>query len=172
MYQNNPKDYNNYNNGKLIGTYRGITPALMINAIKSRIISPRPVNPETIKSLTIEEVERIYYEIFWIPNKCERMPVVLAGIHFNTTIHHGAINANKVLQTCLNRYNYTLDIDGNIENKTISALSVSLQSIGEHQICLEYLDIVREKYSSSILFSTDWAKNIQSIKDWVNRQFN
>jgi hypothetical protein len=57
-------------------------------------------HPDTdIKNLTEEQATKIYWDVYWIKNGCDKLSAGLAEAYFNCCVNAGAGRAKKILAT-------------------------------------------------------------------------
>ena len=84
------------------------------------------ITAEDIQQLKREDAERIYYELFWKPNRYDqiRYPAIAIKV-FDLAVNMGWRQANKILQRAMNAVmgqNFVA-VDGVIGPKTLDALN-------------------------------------------------
>jgi len=112
-----PAEGGNVNNSHDDGreTSRGVTQATYDTW---RDIQKLPRREVTM--MTDAEKVAIYRDNYWTPGKCDRLPLVLAVVHFDWCVNHGVPGALKTLQKALG---FTGDdVDGVPGPKTFMAV--------------------------------------------------
>lgn len=70
-----------------------------------------------IKNLTVSQASEIYYNDYWLKNKCDQMPLKVALVVFDSTVNQGFVAAAKILQRALK-----VKDDGIIGPATLAAI--------------------------------------------------
>jgi lysozyme family protein len=52
---------------------------------------------QTVKLIAQDELEDMYYNGYWLTGKCDKLPMPLAMVHFDTVVKDGHELANKFL---------------------------------------------------------------------------
>jgi lysozyme family protein len=81
-------------------------------------ISRRAYPDLDIRSLTEAQARGIYYRDYWLPCRCDAMPVALAILVFDAAVNNGVGRAVRWLQTALG-----VTSDGVIGEQTLAALA-------------------------------------------------
>lgn len=119
----------------------------------------------SVKSLDLETAMEIYHEDYWLKGKCDRLPPVLAILHFDGCVNHGVPRAARFLQKSVG-----VTADGIIGNRTLEAVSqVPERTIIEDIVSMRekfYNDIVKNNPSQSI-FLKGWMNRITAIHTFV-----
>jgi len=79
-------------------------------------ISKRSYPDEDIPNLTIQRATDIYWNDYWMPCKCGKLPWPLSLYVFDSAVNQGQGTAKKMLQQALG-----VTVDGVIGNKTLFA---------------------------------------------------
>ena len=111
-----------------------------------------------IKNLKVNDAIKIYYMDYWIPAKCNDLPLFLQLIHFDTAVNTGIKRAAKILQKSIG----TVEVDGIIGAKTIQASSTI--SLADYSVerCLYYAKIVRHRKKQS-KFIVGWIARVRRV---------
>ena len=139
-YQNDVEDLGNYNaydaSGNFVaynqrkgqtlraGTNRGISAGLYSSLRK------REVSPEEMQAISRNKAIEIYRQVYWNKMKGDQITNQrLAELILDSYVNHGSTGI-KLLQKVLNRMGKTLEVDGRLGNRTLSALhQVELESL-------------------------------------------
>lgn len=111
-----------------------------------------------IKNLTKDKAIEIYYNSYWIKNKCDIMPEKVGEVYGNICVNMGSGNASKWIQEVLG-----LKADGIIGPKTIEAIS----KIEKPNVIAHLLILRIEKYYKSL--ASEKPKFAKYLKGWLNR---
>lgn len=74
-------------------TNMGVTQTVFGEWLRSHAMPWRDV-----KTITRDEAERIYHDLYWKPANCQALPPTVREIHFDAAINHGVRRAAKLLQ--------------------------------------------------------------------------
>jgi len=145
--------YANHPNDKGGETNRGITHTTYDTYRK---VKGLPV--QSVKLITDEEVNDIYYKMYWLTASCDKLPYPLNMVVFDAAVNHGPLKAIKLLQRILG-----LHQDGLVGPKTLAAVATIKDDYGA---CDDYMD-EREAFFNAIVA----ANSSQSVflKGWLNR---
>lgn len=145
-YVNNPHDKGGRTNF-------GVTQATFNNWNK---IKNRP--ERDVKDITLEEAKELYYELYWLKFKCDKLPDALSVALFDFCVPSRPPRPTKYLQECLG-----VTVDGIIGNQTIGAAwSEPLRPVIEeyHKKRLDYYMTLPDwKY-----FGNGWGSRIERTK--------
>ena len=119
-----------------------------------------PVTRETIKSLTKQQAENIFYEEFWSGNHCKEIASTsprLAMVLYDTSVNMGSDAAAKLLQRAVGAKE-----DGVIGPKTLAAVRDS----GDFMAAAAMLEFRKNRYLQ-IVDARPASKCF--LKGWLNR---
>jgi len=121
---------------------------------------------KSVRNITMKEVEDIYYSMYWLPGRCDRMSKDLAIIHFDSCVNHGINRAAQLLQDIAN-----VKIDGIIGPKTLEAISniVNINTLYINRRNTLYDNIVKSNPSQSV-FLRGWKRRIEYLKLYIEKQ--
>jgi len=121
-------------------------------------ISHRAYPHLNIKALTLEQAQDIYYADYWLGNRSDELPIIIAVLLFDFSINSGKLRAVKELQKCVNRTTEeNLLVDGINGDVTISAVKKCDSKL------LAYMYIqARIRFLSGL-------KNDKFFKGWISR---
>lgn len=126
-------------------------------------------NPDVnIKTLTLKQAMKIYYERYWIPLGCENFDEPLAINVFDAGINHGVTPASKMLQRAVG-----VTADGQIGKVTISATKECNSLVLCDKILKSREDLFRSivsKKPDQVKFLKGWLSRIASIKAYTGTQ--
>jgi lysozyme family protein len=121
---------------------------------------------QTVKNITISEVQDIYYSGYWVPAKCQSMPGKLSVAVFDTTVNSGKSRSIKILQQAIGA-----TVDGIIGKETLQ----KLKSLDEVKVANKYIDTREAFYyaivdhdSSQDVFLNGWLRRAKFLRDYVN----
>jgi lysozyme family protein len=80
-------------------------------------VSKRAYPSYDIRNLTEAQARGIYYKDYWVPTRCEVMPLSLAIVVFDAAVNNGVGRAIKWLQEAVG-----VEADGIIGEQTLAAL--------------------------------------------------
>ena len=114
------------------------------------------IDPE---DLTRDQAIVIFYQDYWLANKCDKMPECIALIVFDIAVNQSAVFARKRLQEFVGA-----TPDGIIGPNTLDQLALVSNSYILHALtharCLRYADKVKKN-----------PTQLKYISGWINRAF-
>jgi len=114
------------------------------------------IDPE---DLTREQAIVIFYQDYWLANKCEQMPECIALVVFDIAVNQSAVFARKKLQEFIGA-----TPDGIIGPNTLDQLALVSNSYVIHALtearCLRYCSKVKQN-----------PTQVKYIKGWIKRAF-
>jgi len=113
-----------------------------------------------IKNLTLTQAVEIYYQDYWLKNKCHLLPLSIATMVFDAAVNQGGSFARKTLQMLVG-----VKQDGFIGNKTIAATLLS----STHLLLVNYANCRAQRYSDLVKKN---PTQIAFLSGWLNRVFN
>ncbi len=127
-------------------------------------------NIETIKNLTLEMAEELYFNHFWLSsNYNEIKSQIIAEKVFDTAVHTGSKVANRFLQSTLNIIIFNgkpLIEDGIIGQETINAINLLDGEDVDGNILKVYRLLQKEHYAKIVIAR---AEQLTFLKGWFNR---
>ena len=125
---------------------------------------------ETIKNLTFEEAEELYFNHFWLSsNYNEIKSQSIAEKVFDTAVNMGSKVANRFLQSTLNIIIFNgkpLVEDGNVGAETINAINLLEGEDVDGNILKVYRLLQKEHYAKIVIHR---AEQLTFLKGWFNR---
>ena len=126
-------------------------------------------NPDVdVTNLNLEQAMEIYFNKYWLANKCDCLQYPLNVLHFDGCINHGGTRAIKFLQTSLGIEEPT----GNFGPKT-EELSANCNLI---VVCNKICDIregfyrrIVQKNPSQQKFLNGWLRRIYEMREYTNK---
>lgn len=129
----------------------------------------KDATPETIKNLTLEQAEDLYFQHFWQKNKYNAInSQKIANKVFDTAVNLGAKSANRFLQQTLNIIIFNgikIDEDGVVGSKTIDTINLLDGEDVDNNILKVYSLLQKEHYfkiiinrPEQIVFAKGWNK--------------
>lgn len=122
-------------------------------------ISKRSYPDLDIKSLTLDDAQKIYYRDYWIPCRCDFFCYGISLCLFDTAVTSGVSRSIKFLQEASG----TLTVDGILGQRTIKVINSS----SAWSIITRFCDI-REKYLQSLVnfkfYGKGWMKRSKNIR--------
>lgn len=131
-------------------------------------ISKRSYPHLDIKSLSIEEAERIYYEDWWVRYQFYKLPKPIDKKIFDLAINMGTRASVKLLQRALYLHGHPVAVDGILGPHTL----ISVKAIKGDKIFDLYKKICREAedyYRSLVRRNPDL---MIFLKGWVRRAYS
>lgn len=146
--------YSNHPNDKGGETNFGIT-----YAVYNQYRLSKRLPKQSVKFISQLEVADIYYSNNWLRANCDLLPAKLALCHFDWSVNHGVIGANKTLQQVVNA-----TPDGIIGLESKKAIEIALSARGEISLVSNYCAIREHCYRR-------WGVGSQAVflKGWLNR---
>jgi len=121
---------------------------------------------QSVKDITIQEVQDIYYVGYWVSAKCQGMPGKLSIAVFDTTVNSGKGRSIKILQQAIGA-----TVDGIIGQETLQ----KLKSLDETVVANKYLDTRESFYhaivdhdNSQSVFLNGWLRRAKFLRDYIN----
>lgn len=111
----------------------------------------------SIRLITIEEATRLYFEEYWTPASCDKLPPKLREIQFDAAVNHGPNRAGLLLQEAAGAKQ-----DGDIGSKTLRAVSL----MSEDLLLARYV-IMRYRFYGAIIGRD--KTQLANISGWMNR---
>lgn len=143
-------------------TNMGITAAALASAQSAGLI-PKNV---TVKTLTKEHARIIYERNYYKAGKADRLQHPLAFAHFDACVNHGLKGGGRLLQKALNRYGYSVVVDGIVGPKTLVTAEEAQAYYGPVALTESYC-IAREALYYAIVAKNPTQKKF--LKGWLNR---
>lgn len=125
---------------------------------RSHLGNKNNITKEDIQNLTEQEACEIYYNWYWIPNKCDRMPPSIALALFDSAVNVGNRRACGLLQQSLG-----VEDDGIIGSVTLKAISL----LSEKRLLVDFLAKRILFYSTLPTFSRfgyGWTRRVLEIE--------
>lgn len=124
-----------------------------------------PITPDTIKNLTKEQADKIYYYIIWDNYKLDNIPLKPAILIFDAAVDCGISRSVKFAQLGYNDCNPSsaqLTVDGIIGKKTIEAMKQEYKDD-----VLASIIMFRKRYMEYIV--TTNPSQSKFFKGWINK---
>lgn len=116
---------------------------------------------QSIKLITDDELNDIYYNNYWLKASCDQIPGRLPVIHFDTAVNCGVTQSSKFLQRSVG-----VIADGVIGPKTIQTLNDIKNKVGLNDIIKSYL---QQRIDYYYIISIRNPKLKVFLKGWINR---
>lgn len=94
---------------------------------------------QSVKHITMIEVEDIYYNGYWLASDCDQIPFPLNYCVFDRAVNMGNGQAIKQLQETLLSLGYNLTVDGQSGQKTLAALDRAILIQGIDKVIKVYI---------------------------------
>ena len=121
----------------------------------------------SVKFITDEEVEEIYYTKYYLPSKAHLMPPPLDVVVFDTAVNMGVKTSAILLQKALQELGYyTLAVDGIVGELTLHAVRKAQEKDALFLLIVKYVQLRIQRYRGIV------AKNPSQrvfLKGWLNR---
>lgn len=129
----------------------------------------RQENRRSVKEISDEEVEDIYYNEYWVRGKCFKMPWPLCAVHFDGCVNTGVGQAGKFLQRAVGSKD-----DGAVGAKTIMAMEAKIEDIGAPAICADiiqqrdgFYELLAKLDATQATFSKGWENRLENLKKYI-----
>jgi lysozyme family protein len=120
-------------------------------------------NPDLdITHLTWADAKAVYFDRYWIPGACERLPGRIAVLHFDGAVNHGLVRAKKFLQRAVG-----VPDDGIIGRMTLEAVNSQDPIWVCHKICDLRENFYRElvvRKPNQVRFLKGWLRRINEMR--------
>ena len=133
-YVNNPND-------KGGATNKGITQYTYNNWLKTHGLQPR-----SVKFITDDEVEQIYYKNYWLAAGCDKMSPEFAILAFDTAVNMGVSRVKEFLEAAQWQY----------PEKFIAAREAKYKEFA--------------KYGNQKIFLKGWLNRLNSLKEFIRNK--
>lgn len=143
----------------------GITQATY-NAYRAK----RGMPDKDVWDIAQDEIDSIYWEMFWKPAKCDILPDPLDLVVFDSAVQHGPARAVKWLQMALG-----MEPDGIFGPRSVKALQEEIGAGMTDAVVAMYLatrdhfyaDIIKRD-ATQMKFSKGWGNRMAALKLEVN----
>ena len=129
-------------------------------------ISKRAHPEVDIPNLTREGALSIYRSKYWIPARCELLPLAVAIAHFDCAFNSGEDTASIHLQRMVGAFP-----DGDIGPKTIAALQSYMGGRGVEYTVVQLI-VARARYLANLVDEPEKPRerqNLKNIEGWTVR---
>lgn len=124
-----------------------------------RAVDPHATK-DTIRALTPERAESLYWTYFWIPSRAAELPEHIGEAHFINYVNMDPRDAGRVLQRAISRAGVHVDVDGIVGHHTIQAAQraplVELKRRIVAELCDFYHEICKAQPDQDRAFSNGW----------------
>lgn len=120
---------------------------------------------QSVRHITMDEVREIYYLLYWVSSKADKLPPPLDLVHFDTAVNMGVMTANKLLQRSVNALlpeNRKLAVDGIVGEKTLSAV----KQVPIDKLVKAYIARRAARYEE---IANKYPQKRRFLKGWLNR---
>ena len=135
----------------------GATNKGIIQAVYDQYRTSLKMPIQSVKYISDTEVRDIYYKNYWLKASCDKLPLGIDTLHFDTAVNSGPGQAAKFLQRAVGAKD-----DGIIGNQTLLAVSSADPKVIAKKYC-----------SSRINFYIDLVTNnvtqLKFLKGWISR---
>jgi len=114
-----------------------------------------------IFNLTLTKAVDIYYQDYWLKNKCHLLPPSIATMVFDTAVNQGGSFARKTLQMLVG-----VNQDGIIGSQTVAATSLTSANL----LLVDYAKCRAQRYSelakedpTQVIFLTGWLNRVFAV---------
>jgi len=113
-----------------------------------------------IFNLTLTKAVDIYYQDYWLKNKCHLLPPSIATIVFDTSVNQGGNFARRTLQMLVG-----VNQDGIVGSQTIAATTLTNSNL----LLIDYAKCRAQHYSEIVKKD---PSQVIFLTGWLNRVFN
>jgi len=141
--------------------YQGITQATYDSYCRKKGLSLQPVS-----KISDEEVEKLYYEMYWLASHADMMDLPLAVVQFDTAVNFSVRASIEFLQETLGG----LDVDGIWGKQTSGALELQNNLATAKRYCQSRIDYRYKRIeanSSQKIFLEGWLKRDNDLLNYV-----
>ncbi len=141
--------------------YRGITQATYDSYCRKKGLSIQAVS-----KISDEEVENLYYEMYWLTSHADMMDLTLAVVQFDTAVNFSVGASIEFLQETLGG----IDVDGIWGRQTSGALELQNNLATAKRYCQSRIDYRYrriEANSSQKIFLEGWLKRDNDLLNYV-----
>lgn len=141
--------------------YQGITQATYENYCRKKGLSLQAVS-----KISHDEVENLYYEMYWLASHADMMELPLAMVHFDTAVNFSVRASIEFLQETLGG----VDVDGIWGRQTSGALELQNNLATAKRYCQSRIDYRYgrvEANSSQKIFLEGWLKRDKDLLNYV-----
>jgi len=144
-YSNDPADHGGATNKGIIQT--------AYNTYRTSLRLPT----QSVQYISDAEVRDIYYKNYWLVAKCDKLPIGIDTLHFDTAVNVGPTQAAKFLQRTVG-----VKDDGVIGSQTLAAVNATVSKTVIRKYCTSrvnfYIDLVVKDVSQ-----------LKFLKGWISR---
>lgn len=126
----------------------------------------RGLPDKDVWDITQEEIDAIYWEMFWVPAKCDILPDPLDLVVFDSSVQHGPSRAIKWLQAALG-----VNPDGMFGPKSVQALHEEIAADLIDSLVSSFISIREQFYkdiisrdSTQLKFERGWGNRMAALK--------
>lgn len=141
--------------------YKGITQTTYDSYRRKKGLPIQPVS-----QMSNEEVENIYYEMYWLASNANIMDLPLAAVHFDTAVNFSVKASIEFLQETLGG----IDVDGVWGGQTSRALELQNNLATAKRYCQSRMDYRHQRVeanSSQKIFLEGWLKRDNDLLNYV-----
>lgn len=121
---------------------------------------------KSVVDITPEEVEQVYFEMYWKPSASDLMVLPLAVVHFDTAVNFSVKGSVEFLQEVLGG----LTIDGSFGQKTQAALLQNNTLETAQRYCQARMNYRYQRVqvnASQEIFLAGWLKRDQDLLSYI-----
>lgn len=127
---------------------------------------------KTVKEISDQEVEDIYYSKYWLKGRCDKLPDNLAIVHFDTSVHSGIRQSSKFVQRSVGAND-----DGMIGPKTLATVEKAVKTVGVPALLKDFLDqrrnffkLIADRNPKLQVFMKGWMNRVASLENYVGAE--
>ncbi len=128
------------------------------------------LNRQPVLGISAEELQEIYYSMYWLPAACDHMPAPVDIVVFDTAVNSGPGRAVKFLQRLVNTKQ-----DGAFGPKTLAAISQYIGTHGAKNMARDlialregFIDGIIENDPSQVVFAKGWHNRLGHLRTEVS----
>lgn len=144
--------YSNVTADKGGATNRGVTAATFTEAKRLGL-----VKASTVHDLTVEDVERVYWSLYWLPSHAQELPAPLDLCLFDAYVNHRPQVAVRLIQAGVG-----VEQDGIFGPKTVDGAHLVQAVTAIERYCYE-----RERFYRQIVKNDPTQERF--LRGWLNR---
>jgi lysozyme family protein len=119
-----------------------------------------------VAAIADDEVRDIYFNEFWLPSQCDKMPDKIATVVFDSSVNNGQTRSIKTLQRAIGA-----TVDGIIGKETLS----KIQTIDSLAMAHDFLT-TKENYYRAIVqndptqqkFLKGWLRRVSFVRSFID----
>ena len=138
-------------------TMKGVTQAVYDSWRRDSGLAVR-----TVREITDDELEAIYWSRYWTPAKCEALPWPASMCHFDAAVNHGTAGAARILQRAVG-----VAVDGKIGPQTLAAAATLPAPVLVARMLFErlaYYERIMLANKGLRVFALGWLSRVNALR--------